>query len=83
MLPPPFHDRDFTCFTPLTLVSIDSRRLVTSDSTVRAELLFIENDTVIAGRFSDGVSFTGNRGNTAQPSNDSAMNAMITENEDM
>ena len=80
MLPLPLSEVERMPFTPFTRVSMDSNRLVTSDSITRDELPGIENETVNPGMDCDGESLTGNNGNRAKPTNDKQTNVTISVN---
>lgn len=79
--PVPFVDLERMLFTPDTRARADSMRDVATDSIVRAELPYMLNDTVIEGRFWEGALLTGNSGNSAHPTMESAMNTTIMEND--
>ena len=68
-------------FTPPTCASTDSRREVTSVSTVLAELPCIEKLTVSDGRLREGTSLTGRSGTSAHPTSDRTIKMTIMEKE--
>lgn len=70
-------DLDVIALTPLTLANADSRRDVTSASTVRGDAPYIEKLTVIDGRAAEGISLTGSRGIRAHPAKAMAINTIM------
>ena len=80
--PEPLEERDFILLIPCILASIDSSRLVTSDSTVLADPV-IEKLTVREGKASEGDSLTGNLVEKAHPNKAKAMKMTMTEKEGM
>lgn len=70
-------------FTPLIRDNMDSNLLVTSISMTRAEFPFMPNVMFMDGICLEGLSFTGNKGANASPTNATQMNDTITVNDDI